>query len=211
VDSLTTWLERCPLVAILRGITPEEAEPVGAALVDAGIAIIEVPMNSPRPIESIARFARCFGESALVGAGTLMSPDQIDDIAAAGGRLIVTPHAETAIVARAKGDGLLAIPGFFTVTEALAVIAAGADAIKLFPADAASPKVLGAMRAVLPKETMVLPMGGIDAHSFEPWLKAGARGFGVGSAIYKPGDSAETVKNKAVNLVAAMERAKQTR
>jgi 2-dehydro-3-deoxyphosphogalactonate aldolase len=204
VDGLTTWLAQCPLVAILRGVTPDEVEAIGDALVDAGIAIIEVPLNSPRPIESIERLARRFARRVLIGAGTVMRTDDVREVASAGGQLIVTPHAATDVVRAAKTAGLLAMPGFFTVTEAFALIEAGADGLKLFPAEATSPAALGAMRAVLPKGTLVLPMGGIDAAAFAPWVKAGANGFGIGSAIYKPGDSAATVTAKATRLIAAM-------
>jgi 2-dehydro-3-deoxyphosphogalactonate aldolase len=204
MDGLTSWLGRCPLVAILRGVTPDEVEAIGDALVGAGIVIIEVPLNSPRPIESIERLVRRFAGHALVGAGTVMRTNDVTDVASAGGRLIVTPHAATDVVGAAKTAGLLAMPGFFTVTEAFALIHAGADALKLFPAEATSPAALGAMRAVLPKGTLVLPMGGIDAAAVSPWVKAGANGFGIGSAIYKPGDSAATVAAKATRLIAAM-------
>jgi 2-dehydro-3-deoxyphosphogalactonate aldolase len=204
MDGLTAWLERCPLVAILRGVTPDEVEAIGDALVGAGIAIIEVPLNSPRPIESIGSLARRFAGRALIGAGTVMRASDVAQIKGAGGELIVTPHAATDVVRAAKTAGLLALPGFFTVTEAFALIDAGADGLKLFPAETTSPAALGAMRAVLPKDTIVLPMGGIDGRSFAPWIKAGARGFGIGSAIYKPGDTAATVAEKAKNLIAVM-------
>ena len=136
---------------------------IGAALERQGIAIVEVPLNSPQPMESIALLARAFGERLLIGAGTVMTPAQVAEIAAAGGRLIVTPHADAAIVRAAKQHGLLAVPGFFTPAEAFAMLAAGADGLKLFPAEAASPAVLRALRAVLPAGTAVLPVGGIDA------------------------------------------------
>ena len=204
MGGLTAWLQECPLVAILRGIGPDEVEAIGDTLVDAGIVIIEVPLNSPRPIESIERLAQRFAGLALIGAGTVMTASQVDDVASAGGTLIVTPHATTEVVSAAKSRSLVAIPGFFTTTEAFAMIDAGADALKLFPAEAASPAALGAMRAVLPSGTLVLPMGGISAASFAPWVIAGANGFGLGSAIYKPGDSAATVAAKAKTLIAAM-------
>lgn len=201
---LTEWLTRCPLVAILRGIRPEEAEPVGAALEAAGIAIVEVPLNSPQPLDSIARLARRFGERVLVGAGTVMAASQVTEIAAAGGRLIVTPHADAAIVHAAKEQRLLASPGFFTPAEAFAMLAAGADALKLFPAEAANPAVLKALLAVLPPRTAVLPVGGIGPDNMAPWLTAGAAGFGIGSSIYKPGDRPDAVAEKARRLVAAL-------
>ena len=193
---LTPWLTRCPLVAILRGVKPEEAVAIGAALERQGVVIVEVPLNSPRPMESIALLAREFGERLLIGAGTVMTPNQVAEIAAAGGKLIVTPHADATIVRTAKRHGLLSVPGFFTPSEAFAMLAAGADGLKLFPSEAASP-------AVLPAGTAVLPVGGIDASNIAAWRAAGAAGFGVGSAIYKPGDSPETVGAKAHNLVAA--------
>jgi 2-dehydro-3-deoxyphosphogalactonate aldolase len=200
---LTAWLEQCPLIAILRGVTPDAAVPIGEALAGEGVAIVEVPLNSPRPIDSIARLVRAFGERLLVGAGTVLTPDQVAQIAGAGGRLVVTPHADAAIVRAAKRYGLLAVPGFFTPAEAFAMLAAGADALKLFPAEAASPAVLRALRAVLPAGTALLPVGGIDAANMAGWRAAGAAGFGIGSAIYQPGDSPETVAAKARGLVSA--------
>jgi 2-dehydro-3-deoxyphosphogalactonate aldolase len=200
---LTPWLTRCPLVAILRGVRPEEAVAIGAALERQGVVIVEVPLNSPRPMESIALLAREFGERLLIGAGTVMTTAQVAEIAAAGGKLIVTPHADATIVRAAKQHGLLSVPGFFTPSEAFAMLAAGADALKLFPSEAASPAVLRALRAVLPAGTAVLPVGGIDASNIAAWRAAGAAGFGIGSEIYRPGDSPETVGAKAHALVAA--------
>jgi len=202
--ALTDWLQRCPLVAILRGVKPDEVVAIGDALERQGIAIVEVPLNSPQPMESIALLAREFGKRLLIGAGTVMNPAQVGEIAAAGGRLIVTPHADGSIVRAAKQHGLLSVPGFFTPAEAFAMLAAGADGLKLFPAEAASPSVLRALRAVLPPGTAVLPVGGIDASNMAGWRAAGAAGFGLGSAIYKPGDSPETVGAKAHGLVAAI-------
>jgi len=200
---LKDWLARCPLVAILRGIRPGEAEPIGRALFDAGIRVIEVPLNSPEPFESIARLAATFGSRALVGAGTVIAPEDCDRVTLAGGRLIVTPHADPAVVARAKAVNALAVPGFFTPGEAFALLKAGADGLKLFPAEAASPAVVKAMLAVLPKGTPVLPVGGIEAGNMAPWRAAGAAGFGIGGAIYRPGDTPEVVSAKARALVAA--------
>lgn len=197
------WLARCPLIAILRGVRPEEVEAIATELEAAGLAIVEVPLNSPRPMESIARLARGFGARLLIGAGTVMTEAEVAAVAEAGGRLIVTPHADPVLARAAKARGLLAVPGFFTPTEAFALLAAGADALKLFPAEAASPAVLRALRAVLPPGTAVLPVGGIDAAGMAGWRAAGAAGFGVGSAIYRPGDSAATVAAKARGLVAA--------
>lgn len=201
---LRPWLTRCPLIAILRGVRPDEVLAIAAALERQGIAIVEVPLNSPRPMESIAVLARDFGERLLIGAGTVMTPAQVAEIAAAGGKLIVTPHADASIVRAAKQYGLLAVPGFFTPAEAFAMLAAGADALKLFPSEAASPAVLRALRAVLPPETAVLPVGGVDATNIPAWRAAGAAGFGIGSAIYKPGDSPEAAGAKAHGLVSAL-------
>ncbi len=201
---LAAWLARSPLLAILRGVQPEEVEAIAAALAGEGIAIVEVPLNSPRPMESIARLAAAFGERLLIGAGTVMTAAQVGEIAGAGGRLVVTPHADAAVVRAARAHGMLAIPGFFSPTEAFAMLAAGANAIKLFPAEAAGPAVLRALRAVLPPGTLVLPVGGIDAASLAPWRAAGAAGFGIGSAIYRPGDTAATIAAKASTLMAAL-------
>ena len=194
---LRRYLDRCDLVAILRGIRPEEAVPVAVALEAAGLAIVEVPLNSPDPMVSIAALVLEFGERLLIGAGTVMTEAQVAEVAEAGGRLIVTPHADAVVVRAAKRLGLLAVPGFFTPAEAFAMLGAGADALKLFPAEGASPAMLRAMRAVLPAGTMVLPVGGIDALNMAAWRAAGAAGFGIGSAIYKPGDTAAVVGKKA--------------
>ena len=198
------WLERCPLVAILRGVQPAEAESIGFALERAGVCIIEVPLNSPSPFESIAILSRKFGHRILIGAGTLTKPSQVGEVAAAGGQLIVTPHADLAIVRTAKDAGLLAFPGFFNPTEAFALLEAGADAIKLFPAEVLGPPMLKALRAVLPKSAIVIPVGGVDAKHVGPWMAAGALGLGVGSSIYKPGDDARIVEAKAQALLEAV-------
>ncbi len=201
---LAHLLAACPLVAILRGIRPDEAEPVGGALAAAGLRVVEVPLNSPDPFDSIARLARRFGGTMLVGAGTVMRAADVDRVEGAGGRLIVTPHADPAIVRAAKARGLLAVPGFFTPAEAFSLLDAGADALKLFPAEGGSPAMLRALRAVLPTGTMVLPVGGIDATNLAAWQSAGAAGFGIGSALYKPGDDAATVASKAGALIEAL-------
>lgn len=202
--TLEQALAACPLVAILRGITPDEADAVADALVEAGLRIIEVPLNSPDPLASIARIARRHNHHALIGAGTVMTPAQVTAIHNADGRLIVTPHAATPVVQAAKRQGMQAAPGIFTPTEAFAMLEAGADALKLFPAEAASPATLRAIRAVLPPGTKILPVGGMDATNLASWRDAGAAGFGIGSAIYKPGDTAATVAKKAAALMAAL-------
>ena len=201
---MRTWLRRCPLVAILRGIRPDEAEDVAAALVAAGLRVIEVPLNSPEPMTSIALLQRRFGDEALIGAGTVMSAAQVAQVADAGGRLIVTPHADPELVRAATSAGLLAVPGFFTPAEAFSLLDAGADALKLFPAEAASPATLRALGAVLPAGTMLLPVGGVDAANLPSWHAAGAAGYGIGSAIYKPGDDAASVRAKADRLLTAL-------
>lgn len=201
---LKDWLARNPLVAILRGVRPDEVEAIGDALLAEGIAVIEVPLNSPDPVESIRRLAARCGDRALVGAGTVLDPADCSRIAAAGGRLVVTPHADPDVVRAAKAAGMLAVPGFLTPAEAFALLKAGADGLKLFPAEAASPAVLKALLAVLPKGTPILPVGGMEAATLGPWRAAGASGFGIGSAIYKPGDDAATVGAKARRLVQAL-------
>ena len=204
MNSLADWLKKSPLIAILRGVEPREVVGIAEELIAAGILIVEVPLNSPEPLESIRRLAAVCGTGALVGAGTVMHADEVDAIAAAGGRLIVTPHAQAAVVRRAKERGLLAVPGFFSPTEAFAMIEAGADGLKLFPAEAASPKVLSALRAVLPRTLPVLPVGGIDAAGIPAWRKAGAAGFGIGSALYKPGLDRAAVAARAHALIQAV-------
>ena len=201
---LNGWLRRCPIVAILRGIKPEEAEPICRALDEAGICIVEVPLNSPDAFSSISILSKMFGDRMLLGAGTLTDPKQVAEVAAAGGRLIVTPHADTAIVRAAKAAGLFAVPGFFNPTEAFALLQAGADGIKLFPSEVLGIPMLTALQAVLPRNTIVIPVGGIDAGKIAPWMTAGAVGVGVGSSIYKPGDSAKIVEVKAKALVEAV-------
>ncbi|MFZ0871415.1 MAG: 2-dehydro-3-deoxy-6-phosphogalactonate aldolase, partial [Rhodanobacter sp.] len=158
---LTSWLAPLPLVAILRGITPDEVVAIGAAIGDAGFRVLEVPLNSPQPLESIRRLSGALGERYLVGAGTVMTPKQVDEVAAAGGRLIVMPHADVTVIRAAKAAGLYCVPGVATLTEAFAALAAGADALKMFPAEQLGPAVLKAWRAVLPVEMAVLPVGGI--------------------------------------------------
>jgi 2-dehydro-3-deoxyphosphogalactonate aldolase len=202
--SLAPWLDACPIVAILRGITPQEAEGVGAALLEQGLTILEVPLNSPRPLESIRRLHAAFGERALVGAGTVTTEDEVAAIARAGARLLVTPHADPALVRAARARGMAACPGFFTPAEAFGLLAVGADALKLFPAEAASPAMLRALLAVLPRGTAVLPVGGLAAETIPAWKAAGAAGFGVGSSLFRPGDTPAQVGAKAGALRAAL-------
>ena len=197
------FLDRLPLVAILRGVTPVEAVDIGAALVEAGFAIIEVPLNSPEPFESIRRLAAAFGTDVLVGAGTVTTPAQVAAVAAAGGRLIVMPHSDPAVVRSAKAAGMACAPGVATPTEAFAALQNGADALKLFPAEAMPPPVLKAWLSVLSKGTAVLPVGGITPDGMAGYAQAGAAGFGLGSALYKPGFDARDVGTRAAAFVQA--------
>jgi 2-dehydro-3-deoxyphosphogalactonate aldolase len=189
-ELLDRYLDQCPLIAIVRGITPAEAEAIGEAIYEGGLRIIEVPLNSPDPLESIERLARRFGDSMLVGAGTVLETKQVAQVRDAGGRIIVSPDTNTDVIAAAAEAGLVSAPGYFTPSEAFAAIRAGAHALKLFPAEGASPSVLKAQLAVLPKGVPVMAVGGINPDNMRPWLDAGAAGFGLGSGLYKPGQSA---------------------
>lgn len=202
--SLRIWLEKSPLIAILRGVKPVEVEAICAALEESGIAIVEVPLNSPEPMKSIEVLARNFGDRMLIGAGTLTSISEVASVASAGGRLVVTPHADISIVRAAKAAELTAVPGFFNPTEAFALLHSGADGIKLFPADVLGPNMLKAMRAVLPRDAIVIPVGGVGVAQIPTWLNAGAQGFGLGSSLYRPGDSPAAVKMKAQSLIATL-------
>jgi 2-dehydro-3-deoxyphosphogalactonate aldolase len=192
-----------PLVAILRGIRPSEAEGIGAALYEAGFRMIEVPLNSPQPLESIALLARSLPADALLGAGTVLSVDAVHGVRDAGGQLVVMPHADTEVIRAAKAAGMYCVPGAATPTEAFACVKAGADAVKLFPAELVTPPLLRAMRAVLPADLRVLPVGGIAPGTMGEYRAAGAAGFGLGSALYKPGMSASTVGGNARAFVRA--------
>jgi 2-dehydro-3-deoxyphosphogalactonate aldolase len=206
-DLLQPYLDRLPLIAILRGVTPEAVVAIGEALVREGFAIVEVPLNSPQPLESIRRLRGALGgTNVLVGAGTVTSPAEVRAVADAGGALIVMPHSDPEVVRAAKRAGLACTPGVATPTEAFAALANGADALKLFPAELLTPAVVKAMRAVLPKGTRLLPVGGITPDNMAPYVAAGAAGFGLGSALYKPNDSAETVAANARAFVDAWKR-----
>jgi 2-dehydro-3-deoxyphosphogalactonate aldolase len=204
-ETLAAAMARCPLVAILRGIEPQEAESVAGALIDAGFVMIEVPLNSPDPLASIEAVARRFGDEALVGAGTVLDPGQVRAVREAGGRLIVSPNTDRDVIAASAAAGLVSLPGYFTPSEAFAALAAGATGLKLFPAEAASPAVLQAQRAVLPRETPMLAVGGINPGNMAPWRAAGADGFGLGSALYKPGRTAAEVGAAAAAFIAALD------
>lgn len=205
MPSLKEALSGCPLVAILRGVQPEQCVAIGKALVDAGFTLIEVPLNSPQPTESIALLAHEFGTRALIGAGTVTDAHQVEEVAQAGGRLIVMPHADATLVVEAKALGLAALPGFATPTEAFAMLRANADGLKLFPAEANPPRVLKALRAVLPKDTPVLPVGSITVDNMGEYWAAGANGFGLGSALYKPGASVDQVAKAAAKFKAVID------
>jgi 2-dehydro-3-deoxyphosphogalactonate aldolase len=199
---LDTALKQLPLVAILRGVKPEEVEAIAEGLYAEGFRVIEVPLNSPSALDSIARIARCMPADAVVGAGTVLSVQSVIDVEAAGGKLIVMPHADVEVIRTAKTRGLFCVPGAVTPTEAFAAINAGADAVKLFPAELITPTIVKAMRAVLPKELRLLPVGGITPDNMGPYVKAGAAGFGLGSALYSPGLTAVEVGQRARAFVA---------
>ncbi|MFC3570945.1 2-dehydro-3-deoxy-6-phosphogalactonate aldolase [Paracoccus simplex] len=193
-----------PIIAILRGLTPAEALPIGRALIEAGIDRIEVPLNSPEPLESIRLMADILGGRASIGAGTVLTVEQVARVAEAGGRMIVSPNADPAVIRETRARGLESWPGVFTATECFAAIAAGASGLKLFPADQAGTGTLRALRAVLPRETAVYAVGGVGPADFGAWLAAGAQGFGLGSALYRPGDSPATVAARAREVTAAL-------
>lgn len=199
---LAAALQQLPLIAILRGLTPAEAPPIGDAIVAAGFRMLEVPLNSPQPLESITLLAQAHAD-ALVGAGTVLNAAQVRDVHAAGGQLIVSPNFDGDVVREAVRLGLICLPGIATPTEAFAALAAGAHGLKLFPAEMSSPAVLKALLAVLPAGTPMLPVGGITPNNMGAWRDAGARGFGIGSALYKPGKSADAVRQDAALFVAA--------
>lgn len=196
-------MTRLPLVAILRGITPAEAPATLRALIDQGFLLIEAPLNSPDPYASIRAMRAIAPPEALIGAGTVRTPREVEAVASAGGDLIVMPHADLAVIAAAKARGLIAMPGAATPTEAFAALGAGADALKAFPAEMVTPAVVKAWRAVIPADAPILPVGGVTPDTMAPYLAAGASGFGLGSALYRPGDSAARVGEKAAAFVAA--------
>lgn len=203
-ETFLAHLQACPLVAIIRGVTPDEAEAVAEAILGAGFRIIEVPLNSPDPFVSIERIAKRFGSEATVGAGTVLDPAEVRRVADAGGRLVVSPNSDVAVIEAAVRAGLASAPGFFTPTEAFAAAKAGAHALKLFPAEGASPAVVKAQLAVLPKQLPLLVVGGVKPDNMKPWVDAGARGFGLGSALYKPGMTAGEVSVNARSFIGGL-------
>jgi 2-dehydro-3-deoxyphosphogalactonate aldolase len=199
---LAQAMAQLPLIAILRGLTPAEAPAIGQALMDSGFAIIEVPLNSPEPLQSIATLTRLFPHT-LIGAGTVLNAQQVKDVHAAGGRLVVSPNFNPAVVAQALALNMVVLPGVATPTEAFAALEAGAHGLKLFPAEMISPATVKALRAVLPKDAALMPVGGITPDNMAAYRKAGASGFGLGSALYASGRSAEQVRAAAQNFVNA--------
>ena len=205
MKTLDEALAECRLVAILRGVKPAEVVAIGEALYGAGLRALEVPLNSPDPLHSISALARAFEGRMLVGGGTVLRPTDVDAVAAAGGRLIVSPDTNLAVIDRAVSMGLEPAPGFATATEAFAAIGAGARALKLFPASTYGPAHLKALKAVLPPQVTVLAVGGVGPAAFESWRSAGAAGFGLGSELYRAGDTAEVVGARARHCVAALQ------
>jgi 2-dehydro-3-deoxyphosphogalactonate aldolase len=197
------YFNRLPLVAILRGVTPDEVVAIGHVLVERGFAVLEVPLNSPQPLDSIAALRTALGDRALIGAGTVLSATAVSDVAEAGGRLIVMPHADRTVIGAARQIGLCCVPGAATPTELFAALEAGADAVKLFPAELITPAILRALRSVVPQDTLLLPVGGITPEKLAEYAVAGANGFGLGAALYKPGMSARAVGLRAEAFVAA--------
>ena len=201
---LRAALTQCPIAAILRGVTPDEIDAIGDALVEAGVTVIEVPLNSPQPFESIKRLAARHGTHALVGAGTVLEVADVARLEEAGGRLMVAPNFDADVVRAAKAAGLAALPGVMTPSEGFAALKAGADALKLFPAEIVPPAVFKAWRAVFPPETLLLAVGGVGVDNIAAYREAGASGYGIGSALYRPGRPAAEIGKLAKALVAAL-------
>jgi 2-dehydro-3-deoxyphosphogalactonate aldolase len=205
-ELLYRYLDECPLVAIVRGITPAEVEAVGDAIYEGGIRVIEVPLNSPDPLNSIEKLAHRFGDRMLVGAGTVLTAADVGRVQQAGGRIIVSPDTNIEVIAASAAAGLVASPGYFTPSEAFLAIRAGATALKLFPAEGATPDLLRAQLAVLPRDLPVMVVGGIKPDNMGPWLEAGATGFGLGGGLYKPGASPAETLAKSRAYVAGLKR-----
>lgn len=197
-------LTACNLVAILRGITPGEVEAVGETLIAAGWRIIEVPLNSPEPLKSIEKLVKRFGEQAVIGAGTVLTPSQVADVAATGSKVIISPNANPEVIRATRAAGMVSLPGVATPTEAFAAIEAGATGVKAFPAESIPPLIIKAWKAVLPKEIPVLAVGGVTPENMTAYSQAGAAGFGIGSSLYKPGSDLATVAERAKTFIEAM-------
>jgi 2-dehydro-3-deoxyphosphogalactonate aldolase len=204
IENYDRHFSQCPLIAIIRGVTPGEAVDIGAALIEGGIRIIEVPLNSPEPLKSIEQLAARFGNQASIGAGTALKAEQVEAVRDAGGKLIVSPNMNPEVIRATAEAGMVSCPGIFTPSEAFAALEAGAHTLKLFPAEAASPKVVKAMRAVLPRDVPLVVVGGVGPDSISSWLEAGASGFGLGSGLYKPGQTSGETLTKARAYAAAM-------
>lgn len=205
-ETFDLYFRQCPLVAIVRGVTPAEASGIARAIFDSGIRIIEVPLNSPDPFTSIRTIAGELGDEALVGAGTVLQAKDVGRVRDAGGRIVVSPNFSGDVVRASVDAGMVSSPGVFTPSEAFAALDCGAHALKLFPAEAASPKVVKALRAVLPKQAPLLVVGGVTPESLRGWLDAGADGFGLGGGLYKPGQDAEATGARARAYVEALDK-----
>ncbi len=203
-DIFNHWFAAMPLVAILRGLRPEEAMAIGEALVEGGIRILEVPLNSPDPLRSIAALAAGLKDRAIVGAGTVLDPAAVDAVAGAGGAIVVSPNTDAAVIRRTRERGLVSLPGSFTPTEAFTALAAGAHAVKLFPGELVTPGSARALAAVLPKGTRLLVVGGVSADTMKDWKDAPVHGFGIGSSLFKPGVTAAEISERAARLTQAV-------
>lgn len=206
VSTFERHFTACPLVAILRGLTPDDSVAVARAIFDAGITIIEVPLNSPEPYESIRLIAEALGDRALIGAGTVIEPAQVAKVRDSGGTLIVSPNTNADVIAATVDAKMISCPGMFTATEAFEALSAGAHALKFFPGDGASPPVIKALRAVLPKQVPLMVTGGVSEGNIASWMAAGANGVGLGSSLYKPGQDAASVGDNARRFMAAVPR-----
>ncbi len=204
-EDILKTLDALPLVAILRGLRPDEAVDVGEAIVAAGFRCLEVPLNSPEPLDSIRRLRDALEGRAVVGAGTVLDIDAVRAVADAGSQIVISPNTNPEVIRAAKAAGLVSMPGFFTPSEAFVALGAGADVLKLFPSEVAGPAGLKAVRAVLPPHTRVYAVGGVEPDSVRNWVGAGASGFGLGSAVFKPGRSAEDTGKAAAAFVRAWE------
>ena len=206
VEDFQRYFAEMPIVAIIRGVSPDDAEATAKAIFEAGIRIIEVPLNSPQPFDSIKIIADAFGDRALIGAGTVLNTDNVKRVQHVGGRLIVAPNTNAEVIRATVDAGMVSSPGYFTPSEAFTAIEAGAHSLKLFPAEAASPSVVKAQKAVLPKDIPLIVVGGVNGDNIGGWLDCGADGFGLGSGLYKPGQDAEETHRKAEAFVAAVKR-----
>lgn len=209
IDAFDAAFQRCPLIAILRGVTPREVVAIGEVLVEVGFTLIEVPQNSPDPFTSVELLAKAFADRAVVGSGTVLRESDVAAVQTAGGAMVISPNTNVGVISATRRVGLASIPGIATPSEAFIALDAGATALKLFPAEGSSPTVLKAMRAILPSDVRVLPVGGITPDNLAPWLRAGAAGFGLGSALYKAGMTPAEVADRARAFIAALKEARR--